>query len=231
MKILVIDDEKPTLSMFKLFLTAYGFDVETARDGETGLERFHELKPDIVFTDIKMPGMDGLEVLKKIRETDTQVQVIIITGHGDMDKAIQALDLDASDFINKPVERQALDSALNRAEKRHAMKGPAAFTLKALDFGPVLGLRLSGKLTGLCRETFEQEMNTALSEGTAGVAFILDPSFSINRTGLAFFTTILQDLKQRGIELRIENLSYNYNKVFQMAGLDKLADLVREKTG
>ncbi|MBW2654843.1 MAG: response regulator, partial [Deltaproteobacteria bacterium] len=65
MKILVIDDEKPTLSMFKLFLTAYGYDVYTAEDGEKGLALFDEISPEIVFTDIKMPGIDGLQVLRR----------------------------------------------------------------------------------------------------------------------------------------------------------------------
>ena len=109
MKILVIDDEKPTLSMFKLFLTAYGYEVHVAEDGEKGLEMFNTLSPEIVFTDIKMPGIDGLEVLRRIRKTNTDSQVIIITGHGDMEKAVEALDLDASDFINKPVFKNSSD--------------------------------------------------------------------------------------------------------------------------
>ncbi len=118
MKILVIDDEKPTLSMFRLFLTAYGYEVHTAENGEQGLALCESVGPDIVFTDIRMPGMDGLAVLARIKETHPACQVIVITGHGDMDRALEAMDLDASDFINKPVERQALNAALMRAEKR-----------------------------------------------------------------------------------------------------------------
>ena len=87
MKILVIDDEKPTLSMFKLFLTAYGYEVITAENGEQGLALFKEILPEIVFTDIRMPGIDGLEVLRQIRKISQTSQVIIITGHGDMEKA------------------------------------------------------------------------------------------------------------------------------------------------
>ena len=119
MKILVIDDEKPTLAMFKLFLTAYGYQVFVADDGKTGVELFAKEKPQIVFTDLKMPGIDGIEVLRRVRSfDDPKTQVIVITGHGDMEKAIEALDLDASDFINKPVEKRALESDLKRAELR-----------------------------------------------------------------------------------------------------------------
>ncbi len=118
MKILVIDDERPTLAMFKLFLTAYGHEVMTAETGEQGMERFKAQAPDIVFTDFRMPGMDGLAVLRQIRESDAFCQVILITGHGDTELAMAARDLGASGFIGKPVERAALNTALARAEKQ-----------------------------------------------------------------------------------------------------------------
>jgi hypothetical protein len=66
-KVLIIDDEKPTLAMFELFLEAYGFEVLTAEKGEEGIEVFEAENPSIVFTDIKMPGIDGFEVLKRIK--------------------------------------------------------------------------------------------------------------------------------------------------------------------
>jgi YesN/AraC family two-component response regulator len=117
-KILVIDDEEPTLFMFRLFLNAYGYRVLTAEKGAEGLEIFKQEKPPIVLTDIKMPGMDGLAVLQQIKEIDPNTQVIVITGHGDTDLAQQALDSGATDFINKPINKEALDAALKRAEKR-----------------------------------------------------------------------------------------------------------------
>lgn len=117
-KILVIDDEKPTLKMFRLFLSAYGYEVLTAENGAEGLEIFKKERPPIVLTDIKMPGIDGLAVLQKIKEIDKNTEVIVITGHGDTDLAKQALTLDAVDFINKPIKKEALDAALKRAQKR-----------------------------------------------------------------------------------------------------------------
>jgi YesN/AraC family two-component response regulator len=111
-KILIIDDEKPTLSMFRLLLEAYGYEVLTAENGRTGIEIFERESPAVVFTDIKMPGIDGLEVLKRIKAIDSTVRVIVITGHGDRDLEQQAMDLNATTFIHKPIQRRALEAAL-----------------------------------------------------------------------------------------------------------------------
>ena len=122
-KILVIDDEKPTLSMFRLFLDAYGYKVYTAENGEDGLEIFQKEKPAIVLTDIKMPGVDGLGVLRQIKEIAPETAVIVITGHGDTDLAEQAVALHAVDFINKPIKKEALDAALEKAREKLAAAG------------------------------------------------------------------------------------------------------------
>ena len=115
-KVLIIDDEKPTLAMFELFLGAYGFEVLTAENGEEGIQVFEAENPAIVFTDIKMPGMDGFEVLKRIKAKSPRAVVIVITGHGDKELADKALDLKATDFIHKPVQKAALDAALEKAD-------------------------------------------------------------------------------------------------------------------
>jgi YesN/AraC family two-component response regulator len=117
-KILVIDDEKPTLSMFRLFLDAYGYTVYTAENGTEGLAIFQKEKPEIVLTDIKMPGIDGLVVLQQIKEINPNAAVIVITGHGDTALAEQAVALDAVDFINKPIKKEALEAALEKAKKK-----------------------------------------------------------------------------------------------------------------
>lgn len=121
-KILVIDDETATLSMFRLFLEDYGYQVLTAENGSTGLELFKKENPPIVITDIKMPGIDGLSVLHEIKEINPEAEVIVITGHGDTDLAKQAYDLDAADFIHKPIKKDALDAALKKATERLSNK-------------------------------------------------------------------------------------------------------------
>ena len=115
-KILIIDDEPSTLNMLRLLLSTYGYTVLSAENGESGLEVFLAEEPSIVLTDVRMPGMDGIEVLKKIKDAGGNVEVIVVTGHGDMDTAIRSLQHDASDFINKPIQKQALEVALRRAE-------------------------------------------------------------------------------------------------------------------
>lgn len=117
-KILVIDDEKPTLTMFRLFLDVYGYTVFTAENGTEGLEIFKQERPQMVITDIKMPGVDGLTILQQMKDIDPAVEVIVITGHGDIDLAKQAMDRHAADFINKPIKKEALDAALNKARER-----------------------------------------------------------------------------------------------------------------
>jgi signal transduction histidine kinase len=121
-KILVIDDESATLSMFRLLLGAYGYTVLTAENGASGLEIFREERPPIVLTDIRMPEMDGIQVLQKIKEEDQDAEVIMITGHGDMELAVKSLESDATDFITKPINKDALEVALRRANEKIELK-------------------------------------------------------------------------------------------------------------
>lgn len=117
-KILLIDDEEDILDVLSLSLKSDGYDVITAASGEKGIEAFEKEFPPIVLTDLKMPGMDGLEVLKRVKNTNPDTEVIVITGHGDMDSAIDALRYGASDFVNKPVREEALEIALKRAKEK-----------------------------------------------------------------------------------------------------------------
>ena len=117
-KILLIDDEAANVRVLSMSLRSDGYAVVTAYSGEEGLAQFEREKPDIVITDIRMPGMDGLEVLRQIKAMQPEAEIIIITGHGDIDAAIEALQYGASDFINKPIRDEALAIALNRAREK-----------------------------------------------------------------------------------------------------------------
>ncbi len=121
-RILLVDDEEGIRKVMSVSLRDAGYEVWTAESGERGLEIFKREQPALVLTDIKMPGMDGIEVLRRIKERETDAEVIIITGHGEMELAISALQLEASDFITKPIHDEALFVALKRAEEKILLK-------------------------------------------------------------------------------------------------------------
>lgn len=120
--ILLVDDEEGIRKVLGISLSDIGYQVVTAGTGEEALAIFKDCCPPIVMTDIKMPGMDGIELLRKIKEESPDTEVIMITGHGDLDLAIRSLQFDAADFVTKPINDEALEIALKRAHERIWMK-------------------------------------------------------------------------------------------------------------
>ena len=117
-KVLIIDDDASIRKVLTVTLQDAGYQVITAEDGESGLKIFADQRPSITLTDLRMPGMDGIGVLKEIKALDSDKEVIVITAHADMDLAVRALQLKASDFITKPISTTALEVALDRAQER-----------------------------------------------------------------------------------------------------------------
>jgi len=113
--ILLVDDEADIRDVLGITLSDFGYQVISADNGEKAFRIFCELNPPIVLTDIKMPGMDGITLLQKIKSTGHEAEVIMITGHGDMDLAIRSLKYEASGFITKPINVDSLEVALKRA--------------------------------------------------------------------------------------------------------------------
>ncbi|MFH2220279.1 MAG: response regulator [Pseudomonadota bacterium] len=120
--ILLVDDEEGIRKVLSIYLADGGYAVTAAESGEEALEIFKEHQPPIVLTDIKMPGMDGIELLQKIKAENSDTEVIMITGHGDIDLTIKSLQYDAADFITKPINDEALEVALKRAKERISMR-------------------------------------------------------------------------------------------------------------
>jgi len=116
--ILVIDDEQDILDVMVILLEDQGYRVATALDGPSGIDLCRRKPPHILITDIRMPGMNGIEVLEAVKQIDSGIEVIVCTAFADMEHAIQALQLDASDFITKPVSAHTLNLALKRAKER-----------------------------------------------------------------------------------------------------------------
>ncbi len=117
-RVLLVDDEAGIRRVLGIVLADSGYEVTTAENGEAALRLFRDLKPPIVLTDIKMPDMDGIELLQHIKAESPDTEVIMFTGHGDMDLAIKSLKYDATDFVTKPINDEVLEIALKRAQER-----------------------------------------------------------------------------------------------------------------
>ena len=117
-RVLLVDDEAGIRKVLKIYLQDLGYKVVTADNGKKAAKIIDGEFFDIVLTDIRMPGMDGISLLKHIKKNSPDTEVIMITGHGDFKLAIESLKLDAVDFISKPIDNDILEIALKRANDR-----------------------------------------------------------------------------------------------------------------
>ena len=228
--ILVIDDERPTLQMFELYLGAYGYRVLTAQSGEEGLATFDAEQPPIVLTDVKMPGMDGLAVLRAIKERRPETEVVVITGHGDTDLALAALGLRATDFIDKPIRREALEAALRRADARLDMAGETAGRygdVVAERAGEVGILHIRASLVGES-EPYLARAYRELGDA-AKVLFVFNPNASINGAGLDLLLSLVDASLEAGRPAALCGLYENFGKVLDRMGITAKAPRFAEK--
>lgn len=123
--VLIVDDEQNIREGSERILTRTGFDVSTAASGQEALDIFRSTRPCMVLLDLKMPGMDGMEVLEKIIKIDDNTIVIVITGYATVETAIQAMKQGAYDFIPKPFEPDQLRLIVNRAAEKIRLKRAA----------------------------------------------------------------------------------------------------------
>lgn len=110
--IMIIDDQKDACRIFKKIMTGEGYRVLTATSGKGGLAKIRKEPPSIVFLDIKMPGMGGIEILSRIRKISKKLPVVILTGHSDLQTAKEAMRLGASDYLTKPFDLTAIKASI-----------------------------------------------------------------------------------------------------------------------
>ncbi|HOP47916.1 MAG TPA: response regulator, partial [Desulfobacteraceae bacterium] len=113
--ILIVDDEESILQSLEGIFSDEGFEVINATSGSQALEKIEEVMPDLVLLDIWMPGMDGIEVLVKIKDDYPNLQVVMMSGHGNIETAVKATKLGAYDFIEKPLSLEKLLLSVNNA--------------------------------------------------------------------------------------------------------------------
>ena len=121
-RILVVDDEASARSGLEKLLRQSGYVVDTAKDGKDALAVAAEHPPEVVVTDLKMPEMDGMTLLGKLRESDRDLPVIVATAFGDVSSAVAAMRAGASDYLTKPIDFEALLVAIERARERRALR-------------------------------------------------------------------------------------------------------------
>src|SRR5499427_10655502 len=120
-KVLVIDDEANLRKVLAALLRRDGYDVTIAEDGEMGLAEFQKNGADAVITDLVMPKVGGMEVLRAINSADPEVPVIIITAHGTVDSAVEAIKLGAFDYVTKPFDQAEIQAVIAKADRTHAI--------------------------------------------------------------------------------------------------------------
>ncbi len=138
--VLIVDDERTLARAIKAFLTESGYEAEAAGDAEQALRLLETMRPDVVFSDVRLPGMDGIELLRRIREFDPAIPVIIMTAHGTIEGAVEAVKLGAFDYLKKPVDLEELRLLADRAREHSQLRQELSY-YRRRDAGRDAGLK------------------------------------------------------------------------------------------
>ena len=161
-KILVVDDDTNICELLRLYLTKEGYQVTTANDGEEGLEKFNQLKPDMVLLDVMMPRMDGLEVCRRIRKLGN-TPVMMLTAKGETFDKVLGLELGADDYMVKPFDTKEVVARIKAVLRRctvttsqtESSEGVIEFDNLRLDMNSY-ELRVKGKVVEAPPKELEQ---------------------------------------------------------------------------
>jgi len=138
-KVLIVEDEPNARSGLAELVSGWGYRTDTARDGAEGLERAQAWDPAVIVTDLKMPRMDGLELISRLRESGNRVIIIVVTAQGSIESAVDAMKLGAYDFVQKPIDATRLKTILNNASRQRSTERELEVTRRKLRESGVLG--------------------------------------------------------------------------------------------
>ena len=152
-KILVVDDDTNICELLRLYLTKEGYQVTVANDGEEGLEKFNQVKPDMVLLDVMMPKMDGIQVLEKLRQEGVKTPIMMLTAKGQKSDRITGFNAGADDYLPKPFDPDELLSRVRAILRRSEAYQPTVLAYGDLTLDPDSGnlscgsesIRLSGR--------------------------------------------------------------------------------------
>jgi DNA-binding NtrC family response regulator len=122
LRVLIVDDERTLARSIRIFLEELGHEAEVANDGQRALELFQQFQPDLVFLDLRLPGLSGLELLKKIRGHDPSVVTVVMTAYGTIEGAVEAMKLGGFDYLTKPVDLDELKLVLERSQEDRRLR-------------------------------------------------------------------------------------------------------------
>ena len=171
-RLLVVDDDRAILTLIGTIALAEGFDVTTTVNGEDAMKQLRERPSDLVLVDLRMPGITGLDVLRALREANPRVKVVLMTGFGTIDTAVEAVKLGAMDFLTKPFDlarlRQLLATVREDAEQRRAVLTMEGELAQRLEFCGMVGRGPAMQdVFGLIRR-LAPHVRTALVTGETG---------------------------------------------------------------
>lgn len=142
--VLVVDDERTLAKAIKAFLAENGYEAEVAHDAESAFAMLGTTRPEVVFTDVRLPGMNGIELLKKIRDFDPAISVVVMTAHGSIEGAVEAVKLGAFDYVKKPIDLEELKLLADRAKENSRLRQELSYyrrreSTRDMPFSDVVG--------------------------------------------------------------------------------------------
>jgi CheY-like chemotaxis protein len=196
-RLLLVDDETPVLEVLSEYFSTQGYAVQTAGTGADALAAARHSRPDLVLLDIRMPGMDGVEVLKKLRDFDPSLAVIMVTANEDMALARETLKIGAFDYVSKPFDFRYLDRAVSAALVQGGALAPVGTEEASTDSLRGLAFQVFHATRGLppvARESVGMRLETAvlelMREASAGRSMTAEAAL----TEVELLTAIAADL-------------------------------------